>query len=81
MFLQNFEEGKPIHSWHFQVERDDVWLESQNLVARPVGIAGSADHFNLGIIRKRIADCASGQCGIIHNQHSDLARPHSHGRW
>ena len=49
MLLQNFEEGKAIHAWHVQIERDYIRLQSQDLIPRPIGVACGAHDVNFGI--------------------------------
>ena len=71
MFHQNSEEGEPVHAWHFEVERQDVWSEPGDLFTCHIGVGSRANHFEVGILGECIGDCLTDERRVIDDEHAD----------
>jgi hypothetical protein len=65
VFHDNFEKGDAVHARHFNVERDDIGMQFQDLVPRHVRVRGRADNFDVGKGSHAAGDDLARQGGVI----------------
>ena len=67
---QNLQEGQPVHPRHLHVEREDVGVEPEDLLAGHIGIAGGPNHLDLRILVERVADRLADQRRIVDDENA-----------
>ena len=68
---QVLEKLQPIHSWHFDVQRQHVGLELLDLVARDVGVCRRANDLDLAVSREDFGEQLAHQRRVVHHEYSN----------
>jgi len=73
MLHQDLQERQPVHAGHFDVERQDVGIQLQDLVPGDVGIDRRADDLDPGVLPQLVGEEAADDRRIVDDEDLDLA--------
>src|SRR5579863_10158324 len=79
---QLLQERQSVHSRHFDIQREDIGHEGENLVASHVRVWRRADHFQIRLPAESIRQDLTHNCGVVDDQNAYLTvSDHARASW